>query len=99
MQQPVNPHDGNQLTLLLHILPFKIPIPGYSGEGYGCSLGVRRSGGRQPLQEERALVLISLPKLSEQEKLKEDSLQLQVAELREGIYCMYDSVLGTRIEN
>jgi hypothetical protein len=57
------------------------------------------SGGRQPLQEERALVLISLPKLSEQEKLKEDSLQLQVAELREGIYFMYDSVLGTRIEN
>ena len=57
------------------------------------------SGGQGGGSLFRRRVLISLPKLSEQEKLKEDSLQLQVAELREGIYFMYDSVLGTRIEN
>ena len=53
--------------------PFKIPIPGYTGGGYGRSLGVRRSGGRQPLHDplqEGALVLYCPPELSEHEKLK-----------------------------
>ena len=43
------------------------------GGGYGRSLGVRRSGGRQPLHDpeaEGALVLYTPRELSEHEKLK-----------------------------
>jgi len=108
-----SPHEALIRSLLNK--PFKIPIPGYSGGGYGRSLGVRRSGGRQPLHdplEEGALVLFSPPELSEHEKLKVDSLHLQVAVVvdpllcrvlrphqREGVKFMYDCVEGTRIEN
>ena len=48
-------------------------MSGYVGGGYGRSLGVRRSGGRQPLHDpdaEGALVLHTPASLSEHEKLK-----------------------------
>jgi hypothetical protein len=48
---------------------------GYVGGGYGRSLGVRRTGGRQPLHDpeaEGALVLYRPKELSEHEKLKVD---------------------------
>ena len=48
-------------------------IEGYVASSYGKSLGVRRSGGRQPLHDpeaENALVLFEPKELSEHEKLK-----------------------------
>jgi DNA repair and recombination RAD54-like protein len=42
--------------------PFKIPIPNYQPSSYGKSLGLKRSGARQPLHdpyEENALILVS----------------------------------------
>lgn len=94
--------------------PFKIPIKGYTGGGYGRSLGVRRSGGRQPLHDpeaEGALVLFFPPEQSEHEKLKSDQSNQKVAVVvdpllcrvlrphqREGVKFMYDCVTGARIE-
>ena len=94
--------------------PFKIPIKGYTGGGYGRSLGVRRSGGRQPLHDpeaEGALVLFAPPEQSEHEKLKTDLSSQKVAVVvdpllcrilrphqREGVKFMYDCVTGSRIE-
>jgi hypothetical protein len=46
---------------------------GYVGGGYGRSLGVRRTGGRQPLHDpdaEGALVLFTPRELTEHERLK-----------------------------
>merc|ERR1719244_1430140 len=109
----LSPHEALIRSLLNK--PFKIPIPGYTGSGYGRSLGVRRSGGRQPLHdplEEGALVLFNPPELSEHEKMKVDSLTQQVAVVvdpmlckvlrphqREGVKFMYDCVTGYRIDN
>ena len=53
--------------------PFKIPIPNYVPSSYGRSLGLKRSGGRQPLHDPYdpgALVLYCPPELSEHDKLK-----------------------------
>ena len=50
----------------------KKSIKGYVNSGYGRSLGVRRSGGRQPLHDpegEGALVLYYPPEIPEHEKL------------------------------
>ena len=55
--------------------PFKIPIPNYVASSYGKSLGLKRSGARQPLHdpyEENALVVYEPPELSEHEKMKID---------------------------
>eukprot|EP00092_Neocalanus_flemingeri_P002665 GFUD01002853.1.p1 GENE.GFUD01002853.1~~GFUD01002853.1.p1 ORF type:complete len:758 (-),score=233.91 GFUD01002853.1:204-2477(-) len=109
----LSPHEALIRSLLNK--PFKVPILGYTGSGYGRSLGVRRSGGRQPLHDplqEGALILFDPPELSEHEKLKVDLLQQQVAVVvdpllckvlrphqREGVKFMYDCVAGTRIEN
>jgi hypothetical protein len=49
---------------------------GYVGGGYGRSLGVRRTGGRQPLHDpdaEGALVLFTPRELTEHERLKVES--------------------------
>ena len=59
-----------------------MPIAGYSGGGYGRSLGVRRAGGRQPLHDphaEGALVLHWPRELTEHEKLKTDVSRAEVA--------------------
>jgi len=83
-----SPHEALIRSLLNK--PFKIPIPGYTGGGYGRSLGVRRSGGRQPLHDplqEGALVLFTPPDLSEHEKLKVDLLQQQVAVVVDPLLC------------
>ena len=56
--------------------PFKIPIPNYTPSSYGRSLGLKRSGARQPLHdpfEDNALVLYEPPELSEHDKLKADT--------------------------
>jgi len=95
--------------------PFKVPIEGYVNSGYGRSLGVRRSGGRQPLHDpegEGALVLYYPPEIPEHEKLSVDPNSLEVAVVtdpilskvlrphqREGVKFMYDCVTGVRIEN
>ena len=93
--------------------PFKIPIPNYSPSSYGRSLGVRRSGARQPLhdpEEEGALVLYSPPPVSEHDKLKLDASKVPVHVVvdpllsrvlrphqREGVKFMYECVTGVRI--
>jgi hypothetical protein len=54
-------------------MAIQVLISGYVGGGYGRSLGVRRTGGRQPLHDpeaEGALVLFCPRELSEHEKLK-----------------------------
>lgn len=59
----------------------QIPLSNYSPSSYGRCLGVRRSGGRQPLHDpdaENALVLFSPPELSEHERLKADQSKIQV---------------------
>ena len=109
--------DNFKIKLFRSLLnkPFKVPIPGYTGGGYGRSLGVRRAGGRQPLHDpfaENALVLYDPPELSEHEKLKCDTSSQKVAVVvdpllckvlrphqREGVKFMYDCVTGARIEN
>jgi len=109
----LSPHEALIRSLLNK--PFKVPIAGYTGGGYGRSLGVRRAGGRQPLHDpfaEGALVLYDPPELSEHEKLKSDGSSQKVAVVvdpllckvlrphqREGVKFMYDCVTGSRIEN
>ena len=76
----LSPHEALIRSLLNK--PFRVPIAGYTGSGYGRSLGVRRSGGRQPLHDpdaEGSLVLYSPPELSEHERLKVDALKVPVA--------------------
>ena len=108
----LSPHEALIRSLLNK--PFKIPIPGYTGGSYGRSLGVRRSGGRQPLHDpyaEGALVLYDPPEQSEHEKLKTDLSSQKVAVVvdpllcrvlrphqREGVKFMYDCVTGARID-
>ena len=93
--------------------PFKIPIPNYTPSSYGKSLGLRRSGTRQPLHdpyEEGALVLYEPPELSEHDKLKVDLKSHPVHVVvdpilckvlrphqREGVKFMYDCVTGVKI--
>ncbi|XP_023329719.1 DNA repair and recombination protein RAD54-like [Eurytemora carolleeae] len=107
----MSPHEALIRRLLNK--PFKIPIKGYVGGSYGRSLGVRRTGGRQPLHDpdaEGALVLHEPVLLSEHEKLKVDVNSLEVAVVvdpilcnvlrphqREGVKFMYDCVVGSRI--
>ncbi len=58
-----------------HVLK-KSNSSGYVGGGYGRSLGVRRTGGRQPLHDpdaEGALVLFTPRELTEHERLKVES--------------------------
>ena len=108
----LSPHEALIRSLLNK--PFRVPIAGYSGGGYGRSLGVRRAGGRQPLHDpgaEGALVLHWPRELSEHEKLKTDVSRAEVAVVvdplltkvlrphqREGVKFMYDCVTGTRVE-
>ena len=76
----LSPHEALIRSLLNK--PFRVPIAGYSGGGYGRSLGVRRAGGRQPLHDpgaEGALVLHWPRELSEHEKLKTDVSRAEVA--------------------
>ena len=93
--------------------PFKIPIPNYSPNSHGRSLGLKRSGARQPLHdpyEENALVLYEPPELTEHEKLKTDLNSHPVHVVvdpilskvlrphqREGVKFMYDCVTGVQI--
>jgi hypothetical protein len=61
--------------------PFKVPIANYSPSSYGRSLGIRRSGSRQPLhnpEAEGALVLYAPPEISEHDRLKADVNKLPV---------------------
>ena len=76
----LSPHEALIRSLLNK--PFRVPIAGYSGGGYGRSLGVRRAGGRQPLHDphaEGALVLHWPRELTEHEKLKTDVSRAEVA--------------------
>ena len=76
----LSPHEALIRSLLNK--PFRVPIAGYSGGGYGRSLGVRRAGGRQPLHDphaEGALVLHWPQELTEHEKLKTDVSRAEVA--------------------
>ncbi len=93
--------------------PFKIPIPNYSPSSYGRSLGLKRSGARQPLHdpfEPNALVLYEPPELTEHDKLKTDMSKVPVHVVvdpllckvlrphqREGVQFMYECVTGVRI--
>ena len=93
--------------------PFKIPIPNYVPSSYGKSLGLRRSGARQPLHDPfgpNALVLFEPPELSEHDKLKVDISKHPVHVVvdpilskvlrphqREGVKFMYDCVTGVQI--
>lgn len=93
--------------------PFKIPIPNYQPSSYGKSLGLKRSGVRQPLHdpfEENALVLYEPPELSEHDKLSLDLTKVPVHVVvdpmlskvlrphqREGVKFMYDCVTGVTI--
>lgn len=95
--------------------PFKIPIPNYQPSSYGKSLGLKRSGARQPLHdpfEENSLVLYEPPELSEHDKLTMDASQSPVHVVvdpmlckvlrphqREGVKFMYDCVTGVTIPN
>jgi len=94
--------------------PFKIPIPNYTPSSYGRSLGLKRSGTRQPLHdpfENNNLVLYEPPELSEHDKLKTDLNKHPVHVVvdpivgnvlrphqREGVKFMYDCVTGIKIE-
>lgn len=76
----LSPHEALIRSLLNK--PFRVPIAGYTGGGFGRSLGVRRAGGRQPLHDpeaENALVLYWPRDLSEHEKLKTDVSRTEVA--------------------
>ena len=76
----LSPHEALIRSLLNK--PFRVPIAGYTGGGFGRSLGVRRAGGRQPLHDpeaENALVLYWPRDLSEHEKLKTDVSRAEVA--------------------
>lgn len=106
-----SPHEALIRKLLNK--PFKIPIPNYTPSSYGKSLGLRRSGTRQPLHdpyEEGALVLYEPPELSEHDKLKADLNSHPVHVVvdpilckvlrphqREGVKFMYDCVTGVKI--
>jgi len=108
----LSPHEALIRSLLNK--PFRVPIAGYTGGGFGRSLGVRRAGGRQPLHDpeaENALVLYWPRDLSEHEKLKTDVSRTEVAVVvdpllsrvlrphqREGVKFMYDCVTGVRVE-
>ena len=62
------------------------------------ALGSRGQGGGSLFRRTELWSSSVFPSSQNRRSLKK-TLQLQVAKLREGIYCMYDSVLGTRIEN
>jgi len=109
----LSPHEALIKKLLNK--PFKVPIKGYVGGGYGRSLGVRRAGGRQPLHDpdgETALILHHPVDLSEHEKMKVDQSTAEVHVVvdpllskvlrphqREGVKFMYDCVVGNQIQD
>ena len=81
---PSNPVISLQEMLIRRLLnkPFKVPMANYTPSAYGRSLGVRRSGARQPLHdpdEPGALVLFAPPELSEHERMKVDATKVPVA--------------------
>lgn len=112
-----SPCQSSHEAIIRKILsrPFKIPIKGYVKSGYGRSLGIRRSGGRQPLHDpniENALVLFTPAEVSEHQKLSIDANSQEVPVVvdpiltnvlrphqREGVKFMYDCVTGVRIQN
>ncbi|XP_074597917.1 DNA repair and recombination protein RAD54-like okr [Brevipalpus obovatus] len=112
----MNKENACHEDLIARILcqPFKVPIKGYQSNGYGRTLGLRRSGVKRALFDpfaDNALVVYEPREYSEHEKLtlKPEEIEVHVVvdpmlgnvlrpHQREGVKFMYDCVTGKQIE-
>lgn len=70
--------------------PFKVPIKGYQGSGYGRSLGLKRCGIKRPLHDpfaDNALVVYEPREYSEHEKLSMKPEEIEVHVVVDPVLC------------